>query len=70
MEEHLTWDDTYAIAKALMRKYPGIPLENVSLVMIKQWTLDLVDFNDDSNIANDEILIAIYLEWFEEVNPV
>jgi FeS assembly protein IscX len=38
--------------------------------MIYQWTLELAGFEDDPQLANQEILTAIYLEWFEEVNPL
>jgi FeS assembly protein IscX len=68
MDERLTWDDSYAIAKALMREHPGARLEEVSLNLIYRWTLALADFEDDPEIANDGVLAAIYQEWFEEVN--
>lgn len=66
----LTWDDTYAIARALIEKYPDINLEEVSLEMVYRWTIALEAFDDESALANDGILAAIYQEWFEEVNPV
>jgi FeS assembly protein IscX len=68
MDETLTWDDSYAIAKALMREHPGARLEEVSLNLIYRWTLALAGFEDDPEIANDGVLAAIYQEWFEEVN--
>jgi FeS assembly protein IscX len=70
MDEKLTWDDSYAIARALMKEYPDIKLENVSLFMIYEWTLALPEFSDEPVLANDSILASIYQEWFEEVNPV
>jgi FeS assembly protein IscX len=63
----LTWDDSYAIALALHRVYPEVNLENVSLGMIYNWTLDLPGFSDDPRLANEQILSSIYQEWFEEV---
>ena len=68
--EPLTWDDSYAIALALQKIHPRVDLEQVSLSMIYHWTLDLPDFIDDPQLANDAILAAIYQEWFEEENPV
>ncbi len=68
--EPLTWDDTYAIAHALNLRYPNVDLENISLGMIYQWTLALPGFVDDPALSNDDILYAIYQEWYEEVNPV
>jgi FeS assembly protein IscX len=65
-----TWEDSYAIAQALRRRFPEADLDQVSLGMIYQWTLELTGFADDPQLANQEILTAIYLEWFEEVNPL
>lgn len=70
MDSSLTWDDSYAIALALVERHPDIRLEEVSLGMIYQWTVELPVFVDDKELANDSILAAIYQEWFEEVNPV
>ena len=63
----LTWEDSFAIAKALSRIYPEIDLAEVSLMMIYQWSLELPGFDDDPELANDDILEAIYQEWYEEV---
>lgn len=69
-EELLAWEDTYAIARALFAQYGNIDLEQVSLGMIYRWVLELPGFQDDPELANEEILTAIYQEWFEEANPV
>jgi FeS assembly protein IscX len=66
----LTWDDTYAIAQALIQLHPNVNLESVSLSMIYKWTIALPDFRDDPELSNDDILSAIYQEWYEEVNPL
>jgi FeS assembly protein IscX len=70
MDSSLTWDDSYAIALALVERHPDIRLEAVSLGMIYHWTVELPAFVDDKELVNDFILSAIYQEWFEEVNPV
>jgi FeS assembly protein IscX len=67
MAESLNWEATYAIARALQAAYPDVDLENVSLRMIFDWTVALPYFNDDPALANDEILLAIYQDWFEEI---
>ena len=66
-ENYLTWEDSYAIARALMKSHPDVNLEEVSLMAIFHWTLDLPDFDDEPELANDAILAAIYQEWYEEV---
>ena len=70
MDETLTWDDSYAIARALMREHPGASLEDISLSQIYRWTVALPGFVDDPQLANDGVLAAIYQEWFDEVNSV
>ena len=66
MSEPLTWESTYAIALELKRVYPGIDMESVTLGNIHEWTLALKDFDDDPALANDDILSAIYQDWYEE----
>lgn len=66
MSEPLTWESTYAIALALKEAHPGIDFETLTLGTIYQWTLELPNFEDDPALANDEILSAIYQDWYEE----
>lgn len=69
-EDPLSWEDIFAIALALSAQHPDIKLEEVSLGMIYDWTLGLESFADDPELANEDILSAIYKEWFEEANPI
>ena len=62
----LNWESTYAIALELRRQHPDADLEQVSLRQIYQWTLALSDFEDDPALVNDDILSAIFQDWFEE----
>ncbi len=66
-ESSLTWEDSYTIARELANAHPDVNLEEVSLLAIFHWTLALPDFDDDPELANDAILVAIFQEWFEEV---
>ena len=68
MQDQMTWDDSYAIARSLMAAHPDQDIETVSLSQIYNWTLQLPDFNDDPQMSNEAILMAIFREWFEEVN--
>jgi FeS assembly protein IscX len=61
-----TWESTYAIALELRRQHPNINLEEVTLRQIYDWTMQLSEFEDDPALANDDILYAIYQDWFEE----
>ncbi len=67
MTDPLIWEATYAIALALKEMHPNMDLEKVSLGMIEAWTLELKQFEDDPALVNEEILSAIYQEWFEEI---
>jgi FeS assembly protein IscX len=62
----LNWESTYAIALELRRQHPEINIEEVSLQQIYQWTKRLSEFEDDLALVNDDILYAIYQDWFEE----
>ena len=63
----LTWETSYAIARALMQRHADVDLEHVSLQQIYGWTLQLEEFEDDPALCNDEILSSIYQEWYEEL---
>jgi FeS assembly protein IscX len=70
MAQPLYWDAIYEIVLALKASYPQENLEEATLGDVFRWTLALPNFADDPELANDEILAAIYQEWFEEINPV
>ena len=62
----LNWEATYAIAMELRRQHKDVNIEEVTLQQIYDWTLALPEFEDDPALANDDILYAIYQDWFEE----
>ncbi len=62
----LTWESTFGIALELRRQYPQVNIEEISLQQIYQWTIKLDEFEDDLALVNDDILYAIYRDWFEE----
>jgi FeS assembly protein IscX len=66
MAEPLNWESIYAIALALKEAHPKVDMQNISLQMIFNWTIALPAFDDDPALANDDILAAIYQDWFEE----
>jgi len=67
MNELLTWESTYAIALALKAEHTGIDMESITLGDIQRWTLALEAFDDDPALVNDDILAAIYQDWYEEI---
>jgi len=66
----LNWDAIYEIVLALISQYPQVDLEEVTLGQLYEWTLALPGFEDDAELANDDILLAIFQEWYEENNPI
>jgi FeS assembly protein IscX len=63
----MNWEATYAIALELKRKYKDVNIEEVTLGQIYTWTLALPEFDDDPQLANDDILRSIYQDWYEEL---
>lgn len=66
MSESLSWDASYAIARALMAKFPQADLEAVALDDIFRWTTELAEFDDEPELANEEVLLDIFNLWLEE----
>ena len=64
-DDPLYWDASYAVALRLQQAHPGADLEGVSLEMIYNWVLELPGFADEPELANDELLTAIYQDWYE-----
>lgn len=68
--EALYWDGAFAIARQLQAAQPHIDLSQVTLNMLYNWVIALPDFKDDPDLANDDLLAAIYQEWYEETHPL
>jgi FeS assembly protein IscX len=62
----LHWDATFDIAMELRRTHKNVNIEEVTLQQILDWTLELSEFEDDPALVNDDILYAIYQDWYEE----
>ena len=65
MNASLDWDATYEIALAIFKAHPNVEPEETSLELLYQWVLNLPGFDDDPVFGSDEILAAIYQEWYE-----
>ena len=62
----LFWDGTYEIAMRLKESHPDADLKSVTLQQIFEWATALPEFADDPALVNDDLLTAIYQEWYEE----
>jgi len=62
----LKWVDSLEIAIELDEKFPDIDPRFVNFVDLRQWILDLEDFDDDPEHSGERILEAVQLAWIEE----
>lgn len=62
----LKWIDTLDIAIELDETRPEVDPKFVNFVDLRQWVMDLEDFEDDPEHSGERILEAIQLAWMEE----
>ena len=62
----LRWTDIQDIAIELDENYPDVDPMHVNFVDLRDWILDLADFDDDPNHSGEKILEAIQMAWIEE----
>ena len=62
----LKWVDSLDIAIELDETHPDVDPRFVNFVDLRQWVLDLEDFDDDPEHSGERILEAIQLAWIEE----
>lgn len=62
----LKWTDTLDIAIALDEAHPEADPQYVNFVDLRQWVLELDEFDDDPDRSGEKILEAIQMAWIEE----
>ncbi len=62
----LKWVDSLEIAIELDETRPDVDPKFVNFVDLRQWVIDLEDFDDDPEHSGERILEAIQLAWIEE----
>ena len=62
----MRWTDIYDIAAALEESHPDKDNINLRFTDLRQWVLDLEEFEGDANGCNEKILEAIQMAWIEE----
>lgn len=62
----LKWVDSLDIAIELDEAHPDVDPKSVNFVDLRQWVMDLDDFDDDPEHSGERILEAIQLAWMEE----
>jgi FeS assembly protein IscX len=62
----MKWTDSLDIAIALDEKYPDVNPEQVRFTDLREWVLELEEFDDDPEHSGERILEAIQMAWIEE----
>ena len=62
----LKWVDSLDIAIELDDKFPDVDPVHVNFVDLRNWVLELSEFDDDPEHSGERILEAIQMAWIEE----
>jgi FeS assembly protein IscX len=62
----LTWLDAEDIGLSLYEAHPDVDPLTVRFTDMRQWVLELDDFEDDPAKSNEGKLEAIQMAWYEE----
>lgn len=62
----LRWTDSLEIAIALDDAYPEVDPRYVNFVDLRDWILELDEFEDDPEHTGERILEAVQMAWIEE----
>ena len=65
------WEQAEEIAEVLAENHPGIDPLDVRFTDLRQWIIDLDEFDDDPSNSNESKLEAIQMAWrelYEEQN--
>lgn len=64
----MKWNDTLDIAIALSEARPSVDPTTINFVDLRQWVMDLPEFDDDPERSGERILEAIQMAWMEELD--
>ncbi|MGB8855987.1 MAG: Fe-S cluster assembly protein IscX [Burkholderiales bacterium] len=64
----MKWTDTIEIAIQLAEKYPDVDPLKIRFTELREWVMELEEFDDEPNRSGEKILEAIQMAWIEEVS--
>ncbi|WP_018872863.1 Fe-S cluster assembly protein IscX [Thioalkalivibrio sp. ALJ16] len=64
----MKWTDTQEIAIQLADEHPDVDPRNINFVDLRQWVMELPEFDDDPNRSGERILEAIQAAWMDEAD--
>ena len=62
----MKWTDTRDIAIALAEHHPDVDPRTVNFVQLRDWVIEMPEFEDDPKRSGEKILEAIQSAWIEE----
>jgi len=62
----MNWTDSLEIAIALDEAHPEVDPRYVRFTDLREWVLELEEFDDDPEHSGEKILEAIQMAWMEE----
>lgn len=62
----LKWLDTLDIAIELDEAHPDVDPKYINFVDLRNWVMELNEFDDDPDHSGEKILEAIQMAWIEE----
>ncbi|WP_323847090.1 Fe-S cluster assembly protein IscX [Microbulbifer magnicolonia] len=63
----MMWTDIHDIALELSEAHPDVDPLTVNFVDLRNWVMELPDFDDDPGRCGEKILEAIQAAWIEEL---
>ena len=64
----MKWTDINDIAIELTEAHPDVDPMSVRFTDLRQWVLDLPDFDDDPARCGEKILEGIQMAWLDEAD--
>lgn len=64
----LKWIDSQELAIELAEQFPDIDPVTIRFTDLREWILELENFDDDPEHCNERILEAVQMRWIEEAN--
>ena len=61
----LKWEDAADLAEVLAENHPGLDPLDVRFTDLRQWVVDLDEFDDDRDGSSEGKLEAIQMAWVE-----
>ncbi len=62
----LKWTDVLDIAIELNDAHPDVDLRYVNFLTLRNWVVELPEFDDDPQRGGEKVLEAIQAAWIEE----